>query len=510
MRIACVYTVEVYFTVEKPLRVATEIPFGISAILTALKEAGHEVDLFVVTPKTMLDEMFVDYIQRDRPAMFCFTAVSTQYWQAKKVSKFVKEISPKLYTVLGGHHASLATQEVIKEEYFDAVCVGEGESAIIELVEELSKNNKHLPRRVNNFCLRDEKSNWHENENDEFRGELDSLPYLDRSVWEEWVAEPANYPAIILGRGCPFKCTYCSNHAMAKLSKGSYVRFRSPQHIVGELNYITSLHPETERVYLEVETFGANRKASYAIFDALAEYNNQRETPIRFGVNLALTTNFMRNDDRIHETLQKAKAANLVTINIGLESGSERMRRLLIRPKYTNEELIKFSKTAREYGIRVVFFVLLGLPEETIKDYMETIRVAREAQPYKCYVSIFYPYLGTDLATHAVRSGLVELSDLSPIAERGHSQLNLPEFSARRIRFEYIMFSWRVYRGHWPYKKVFAAMFGAFLAGHPDLYSTWIKIRNRSNYLRRLTNTYKYKEDQVPQMVGTRVDVQTE
>jgi hypothetical protein len=99
------------------------------------------------------------------------------------------------------------------------------------------------------------------------------------------------------------------------------------------------------------------------------------------------------------------------------------------------------------------------------------------------------------------------MDDLSPIGERTSSNLDLPEFSKRRIRFEYVVFAWRVYRGHWSMLKVLAAVAGAFLEAHPSVYSKFIYLRKNSVLVRKITNSYKYKEDQVAQTVGTRVDV---
>jgi radical SAM superfamily enzyme YgiQ (UPF0313 family) len=306
---------------------------------------------------------------------------------------------------------------------------------------------------------------------------------------------------------------------MAKLAEGKYTRFRSPENIIGEIENILENYENVERIYLEVETFGANRKASFAIFDMLADYNSKRTKPINFGANLALTSNFMSSEERCHELLTKAKEANLKIINIGLESGSERMRKeVLIRPKYTNDELVRFCNFAKGYDIKVIFFVLMGLPGETIKDYFETIRTARRAQPYTCYVSIFYPYLGTDLATEALNLGLVHARDLVTNdlskAERSRAILDLDGFSSNRIRLEYIIFWFRVYYGHWPITKVAFKMATSFLRAYPYVYSKLLYLRNTFSILSNIVNYYsenkrtlKGYNRKFANVIGTREDV---
>ena len=93
MEIGCVYTVDTYFEVDKPFSSATEIPFGISMIITMLQKHGHEVELFVITPETNLDETISQFIKNHNPKLFCYTAVSTQYWQVKKVANHIKNLN---------------------------------------------------------------------------------------------------------------------------------------------------------------------------------------------------------------------------------------------------------------------------------------------------------------------------------------------------------------------------------------------------------------------------------
>jgi anaerobic magnesium-protoporphyrin IX monomethyl ester cyclase len=480
MRVLCLYSVESYVSLERPLDTANEIPFGISTIAAVLEHAGHDVDLIVLTPDTDFSQVLGDYINTNKPRLICMSAVTTQYWQMKSAAEVIKGIDPSIYLVIGGHHASLNPDDCLKSSDLDAICIGEGDAAVVALANTLESGER--PSKINNLWLRDAESGEVEkNEPSPFNQDLDALPPLRRKLWEPWVNDINRMPSVLLGRGCPFRCTYCANHALEQLSSGRYVRFRSPEHIVREIRQLTEDYPEVTNIYLEVETIGANRKASFAIFAAVEAFNTERErnhlNKITFGVNFSLTSQFMRTEERIHEFLSALQRANVVTLNIGLESGSERLRKeVLRRPKYSNDEIIRFCKLAQPYGVGIQFFVLVGVPGETRKDFKDTIRVARAAQPKAIYLSIFYPYLGTDLAQVAIDQGLINPEDLDPRAERGVAYLDLPEFSRKEVHREYVLFYAKVYAGKWPPAKIAAHTFMSFMNAYPKVRTVYKRL----------------------------------
>lgn len=64
--------------------------------------------------------------------------------------------------------------------------------------------------------------------------------------------------SILVARGCPYKCTYCSNHALQLLSDGKLVRYRSPGDMNEGIEEVRRLYPDLRDIYLEVETIGAS------------------------------------------------------------------------------------------------------------------------------------------------------------------------------------------------------------------------------------------------------------
>jgi anaerobic magnesium-protoporphyrin IX monomethyl ester cyclase len=445
LSIACAYSVESYVSLEKPIRDGASIPFGIATIASVLKNAGHDVELLVFTSDTPISETLGPFIQRFRPQLFCLTAVSTQFPLMRAIAEEIKKFDPTIYIALGGAHASLMPEEAIACPFIDAVCVGEGDQAIVELAAQILEGRQ--PGKIHNFWFKQPGTDLIEkNDPAPFIPNLDSLPFIDRELWRPWTQEPARDPSVLVGRGCPFRCTYCSNHILGKLAPGPYVRFRTPSSIIKEIEQITQ-DPQVTNIYLEVETIGVNLEYALQLCQALSQFNEQRSNPIQFKINLAVTQKLVRNSSLMDRLLGAFNRANIVTINIGLESGSERIRNeVLRRPRYSNNDIVTFCNYAKKYDIKITMFVMIGLPGETVADFQETFQVASSCEPHNIWLSIFYPYPGTDLYRVAKENKLFSEDNISTSLERRRSYLNLPGFPRWRIIAEYILFKFRVFK----------------------------------------------------------------
>ncbi len=302
-------------------------------------------------------------------------------------------------------------------------------------------------------------------------------------MWDKWVADKVRMPSILIGRGCPHKCTYCSNHAIAKVSNGKYVRFRSPENVVNELNEIVKHYPSVNSVYLEVETFGANLEYMYNMCDHLKRFLSNLGRSISFGVNIAITRKVVNN----RELLRKLKSANFSYINIGLESGSERIRNeILKRPKYSNNDIISFCKLAKKYKIKINLFVLLAIPGETKRDFKETIAIVRGCNPEHVFLSIFYPYPGTDLYRTAKKMKIISDGMIDPQLERKKAVLDLPGFSKKQIQLEYLLFPYKAYKGRKPISKILANILRTYIGMNPKVNSFYRRANMKYKLVRSL------------------------
>ncbi len=453
MNVLCVYSLTTY-SLKKELYSPGDIPFGISYIATVLKQAGHNVKLVVITPTTKLEEKFTNIFKNFPPDLVCLTSVSSQMPLIRKTGDAIRKTAPDTFIIMGGVHPTLNPDDVISTDFVDAVCVGEGEDAVIELSEQLQSGMK--PSGIGNLWIKNRSTGEIEkNPQRPFRKDLDSLPFIDREMWEPYISNKKDVLYTVLaGRGCPNRCTYCSNHALARVAKGKYVRFRSPDNIIEEIRQLVEHDPGVETVFFEIETLGASLNYTYELLSKVAEFNRTLEKPLKFGTNLALNAQIKHNE----RLLKAFKEANLVFFRIGLESGSERIRReVLNRPRYYNHDLIEFCHMARQFDIKYTINILIGLPGETPEDFRETIRVTRKCKPtFGVAVNIFYPYPGTRLHQICAEQNLITEKADKTVSERTGTILYMPYFPPWQIKKEFILFYFKIHRGMKPWSDIAA------------------------------------------------------
>ena len=437
-----------------------EMQFGISYISSWLKANGHETRLLYLCGKyrpEQVDRCIAEY----HPALVCFTAVYSEYNFVAGVAAYVKEKYPRIFLLAGGAQVTL-NREICLADPFDALCIGEGEEPTLELVQQLAAG--HDPAGIRNLWIK-RGDVVERNPSRPFMADLDAFPFPDREMWREWIGNPGTRQVLFMGRGCPFPCTYCSNHALKKVADGAYVRYRKPSCIVAELEGIRKQFPETREVYLEIESFSVNMEWALDVCSALEGFNRFNDQQLSFGVNLRLTTN-----NRFEELFPALKLANFRFINIGLESGSERVRREVLKRHYSNNDVVTASRLAHEHGLQVSMYVLVGVPGETLGDFMETVRVLREAQPDFCGDSIFFPYPGTELYNRARAEGLLP-ERLDMTMERRRATLDMPGFSRRQILRSYFLFDHYVYHGVRPWYKIYPRVLNKIIYATPFLYA---------------------------------------
>ena len=101
LTVFCVYSLEDYVSVERPLASFSQIFFGISFIASVCKQAVHDVRLFVAVPNPESIQHLLDAIKKDRPRVLALTAVTSQYPLIGRIAARAKAIDSDITGHIG-------------------------------------------------------------------------------------------------------------------------------------------------------------------------------------------------------------------------------------------------------------------------------------------------------------------------------------------------------------------------------------------------------------------------
>jgi radical SAM superfamily enzyme YgiQ (UPF0313 family) len=257
--------------------------------------------------------------------------------------------------------------------------------------------------------------------------DLDTLPYPDREIFK---AENLNDPErlfVMASRGCPYHCTYCCNHALRKLygSDSKYVRFRSVENVIGEIEQARRHYGIITRVGFDDDILPM-RKEWFRQFTA--EYKRRVGLPFLCNVRPNLVD---------EETAELLREAGCTEVALGVESGSDRVRNEVLERNLKKEQVINAFNHLTGRGIRVHSYNMVGLPSETLSECLETVKFnAQMKSDWKAAelrVTIFYPYPGTKLYDECSEKGW--LTEREVINYADDSILRMETLSRTEILF---------------------------------------------------------------------------
>jgi Fe-S oxidoreductase len=293
--------------------------FGIVYISAVLKKHGHDTKLINLNEKLAKlpdDKEIQRIIEEYNPGLIGFSTVTPQYQYALKIAKFIKGFC-KTPIVCGGIHATMVPEEVVEEECFDYVCVGEGEEAVLELADNIEKGVD--TRRIANI--------WSKDKGKVVSNSVRALPKLvdlPRKDYELFdfqgmIDAEGGWVRLMTSRGCPFKCTYCFNHSIVERYKeetGSstkdlnYIRRHDVDEIIDEIIYLLENYKNITTFIFDDDIFTSNK--TY-----LKEFCEKYKKSVK--VPFVANAHIRAFDDKQGQKL--LKDAGCMIIKFGLEVG---------------------------------------------------------------------------------------------------------------------------------------------------------------------------------------------
>lgn len=409
---------------------------GLGALSAWVKQhGGHQVALAYQGPR-FDPNAFQKRVADFKPDVIGFYATEDQL---RFVRKLLHEPCVRdAFTVFGGPFPTLNPEFLEEEPHLDALCVGEGELPMTELLDRLGQEKD--PGDIPGLWVR-RGSEIIKNPTPPFLPELDALPFVDRSIFAEapeirhvGITQICHRNSFRISRGCPYGCTFCSNQRLGRVQHGRFTRFRSVDAVMREIREVTRAYNPRE-IYFDDDTFTLDPRF---IDEFVEHYPKATDLPFEFFSHIGPTT---------VPILEKLRAVGGRRVSFGIESGNEDLRTGVLKKRFTNDEVKAVFNEVKKMGYQAEAFVMAGLPDETPESFRDTAALLRDIQPDLYSISIYFPFRGTELFDHAVEqgylSGPVDLDDT--FVSRRRALLDMPDFPPKSVAREVRAFPWRVY-----------------------------------------------------------------
>lgn len=392
-----------------PIETRTSPSLGLAYLAAVSEQAGrqnhatqrHQVRVY----DGDVEEMPLEAALREfEPHIVGITANTTQITAAWRDAALVKQAS-NAPVVLGGPHPTVLPEESAAKPFVDAVVRSEGEATWVEIlsrVDTLPHPNPLPPGKRGTDRL------WDGIAGVTFRQadgsvvsepdrapipveELDAMPFpawhlfhLERYTNLQPAVDQVSGHSlpILTSRGCPYRCTYCSQIGPRRW------RARSTASVVAEWRWLVREQGAVEIGVLD-DSFNINRQRVLEICQALVDEGLHHVPWIMI--------NGIRANLADEEVLGAMKRAGCIRTAFGVESGNQAILDTVVDKHLTLDQVRSAFRAARAVGMETIGFFIIGLPGETEATMDDTIRLACELDPLVANFSIATPFPGTQM-----------------------------------------------------------------------------------------------------------------
>lgn len=359
---------------------------GLLHLAAMARDRGWEPTIIESDAEDLDPDGVVARVIAQAPRVVGITLFTIGVWAAYAIARGIKQALPHTTIVVGGPHISSMGRETMERfAEFDFAVVGEGEWALVELLEALDGTRERTA--IAGLIWR-EGELLRENPTQPIRAELDELPL---PAWDLLPAFPHAYPPAIFdfprgpaatlaaSRGCPFHCKFCDTSTF-----GARVRAYSP-HVVVEM--IRHLHDRwgVRHIMFVDDLFLASRVR-------VTEFCNRL---LESGMSITWTCT-ARVDTVKPDVLELMRRAGCWEISFGLESGSNELLQAMDKDAHVDESERAVGWT-HAAGIRTKGLFMLGYPGETRATVQATKDFVRRIPMDMMNLTKFTPYPGSPI-----------------------------------------------------------------------------------------------------------------
>lgn len=365
MKIAIVYP-EVYDIARFGKKRKEFPPFGVLYLATIVS-AQNEMEVKVFSVES--DREILDFTKFD---VVAFSIPSSVTYDIIKCVRFNSEYANNALIIAGGVHATIFPEQTLRDLKAHAVCIGNGEETMLELLHEQKTRRFY---HIDGVCYL---------ANDDviftkqrpLKKNLDHLPAIparqllpdpDFIMTNRLSNTNLKMTHVMICQGCPFSCNFCA-------SQQKQMQYRSEWHIHQELQHLKDRHG-IEGFAVVGDNFLVNKRKVRKICESISSLNLKWST-------------LSRVDTVDYDSLEIMHDAGCIEIKFGVESGSELILKAMGKGISVNQ-IYNTIKMTHSVGIKVKAFIIHGYPNENMETTQETIAMLDNLSDKIDRVSLF-------------------------------------------------------------------------------------------------------------------------
>lgn len=361
------------------------VPYGVILLSAILEKEGHDLRVIDLDGKRITAELLRKSFDGSKPDIICLSLMTTPtLGRAAAVFDLIPKIVPSATVVVGGPHATIFPEELLREfPCIDVVIHGEGDISLPRLVHAFD-NGRSLGS-VKGIYYRENGVVRHTG-----AGDMLDQPGMDKSPFPAFQLIDLyrhNYVYIIESYGCPFRCSFCYTHIH------KHYRTKNPKRVIEDIVRMVENHKIRVFKFWDDLPFGANRKKMIEFCEELVRRNLR--------IKWSCVT---RPELYSQEVIEAMISAGCFRVSMGVESGSPRMLKLLNK-KNTPEKYMRVFELLSKYDIISSASLMLGLPGEELDDLQLTVDLAKNIRATEYFPQNYKPYPGTELFRLALERG---------------------------------------------------------------------------------------------------------
>jgi anaerobic magnesium-protoporphyrin IX monomethyl ester cyclase len=379
-------------------------PLGLSYLKAAAERSGLGASITILD-LNQAGEGSIDELQVLNYHVAGVTVTKPLVGEALGLARHLRQRNPSLILIAGGAEPSIHPDAFLTD--FDIVVRGEGEQTLIEVLRNLGENLS----AVEGISFRQGDYIQH-NPPRPLISNLDGLPFPSPRFllgYPEYQYQGSLMAPIFTSRGCPYECIFCNKEVF-----GHKLRYRSPANIIAEMNLV---YRETgiQVFQFRDDLFTISRTRVLDLCRALIE----RDAPYTWLCNTRV--------DRIDpDLLGRMYTAGCRRVSFGVETGDPDLL-IILNKKTTIQQAIDAANWTHAAGMKVKFYLMVGIPGQTRASIEKTKDLIRLARPDEIYCSVFLPFPGTKAWEQRQALGIKLLFDPNDISawDRIYYQSNL-------------------------------------------------------------------------------------